>query len=176
MRHGPCGQYGITQKKQTARKKLLEDLLDKLKNGSAPVRYTAANKLGKLGVKDAIDHLIDALDDEDEMVRDNVIFALGELEGTKAVPRLVRTLKSDKSPRVRKSAAKSLGMIKAVPAVGALVAALADPDFKVRKSAARALGRIGDKSAVPALTTALQDPDYTVVKYVEDAIERLTGL
>lgn len=154
----------------------MEDLIEKLKSGSAPARYTAANKIGKSGDAAAADHLIDALDDEDEMVRDNVIFALGELSAVKAAPHLARILRRDKSARVRKSAAKALGMMKAESSVGALCQALRDEDFKVRKSAARALGRIGDAKALPSLKDALKDPDLTVSKYVEDAIERLTGL
>jgi len=154
----------------------LEDLLEKLASGSAPVRFTAANKLGKLGDPAAVDRLMDALDDEDEKVRDNVIFALGELKAKKAAARLIKLVKKDNSERIRKSAAKALGLIKAPEAVDALIGALKDDDFRVRKSAARSLGGIGDKRAISALRAAMDDPNYTVTKYVEDALERLNGL
>jgi len=154
----------------------LWELIGKLEKGTAAARYTAANKLGKLGDSSAIDPLIDALDDEDDKVRDNVIFALGELGAVKAAPRLIRLLKSDGNDRIRKSAAKALGMMRVADAVDVLITSLNDADFRVRKSAARALGRIGDKKALPALQKALDDPNYTVTKYVEDAIDRLTGL
>jgi len=151
----------------------MEELLAKLKDGSAPARFTAANKLGKLGDRKAVLPLIAALDDEDDKVLDNVIFALGELGDARAVPHLVRVLGRNKSERARKSAAKALGMLGSRDAVDALIAALKDTDFKVRKSAARSLGQIGDRKAVPALKSAMNDPDYTVVKYVEDALDRL---
>lgn len=148
-------------------------LVEKLKSSSAPARYAAANKLGKLGDKAAVLHLIDALHDEDEKVGDNVIFALGELGDLRAIPHLIKLLKSSKSERLRKSAAKALGMMHSETSVDALIGALKDPDFKVRKSAARSLGQIGDKKAVPALMEAQKDPDYTVVKYVDDALDRI---
>ncbi len=154
----------------------LEGLLDKLKSPSAPARYSAANKLGKLGDGKAVGPLIAALYDEDEKVGDNVIFALGELGDVKAVPHLMKLLGSSKSSRLRKSAAKALGILRSRDCVDALVKALKDEDFKVRKSAARSLGQIGDNKAVPALKAAMNDPDYTVVKYVEDALDRLSGL
>jgi len=154
----------------------VEELLNKLRNGAAPVRYTAANRLGKLGDKTAVNYLLVALDDEDEKVADNVIFALAELGDQKAVFPLMKVLKHSGSDRLRKSAAKSLGMLKSRDSVEALVAALKDPDFKVRKSAARSLGQIGDRRAVPALRAAMADTDFTVVKYVEDALDRLEGL
>lgn len=154
----------------------IDELLAKLGSDSPAVRYTAANKLGKLGDESAIDPLIDAMDDEDEKVRDNVIFALGELRALKSSHRLIRLVKSDKSDRIRKSAAKALGLMKAADALDALIGALKDTDFRVRKSAARSLGKIEDIKALPALREALKDPNYTVTKYVEDAIERLSGL
>lgn len=154
----------------------LDELLDKLGNDSVPVRYAAANKLGKLGDRVAVPYLIAALDEEDDKVKDNLIYALGELGDHSAVPVLSRILRKDKSDRLRKCAAKALGMLGSATAVEDLISALNDEDFKVRKSAARALGQIGDKRAVPALKKALDDPDYTVTKYVEDALDRLSDI
>jgi HEAT repeat protein len=154
----------------------IEELITKLKTGTAPSRYTAANKLGKLGDKAAVNHLLLSLDDEDAKVADNVIFALGELGDQKAVPPLIKVLNHSKSDRLRKSAAKALGLLGSKEAVDSLISALNDPDFKVRKSAARSLGQLGDKKAIPALKKAMQDPDFTVDKYVDDALDRLEGL
>ena len=170
---GPGSTFVLEVLIQAVETNAIEELFTKLKEGSAPGRFTAANRLGKMGDKKAVDHLIAALDDEDDKVLDNVIFALGEIGDARAVPHLVRMLGRSKSGRARKSAAKALGMLCSKDAVNALVRALKDEDFKVRKSAARSLGQIGDRAAVPALKEAMSDPDYTVVKYVEDALDRL---
>jgi len=161
---------------ETVATEIMEELLDKLKNGSTAIRYTVANKLGKMGDKTAVGPLIEAIDDPDDKVVDNAIYALGELGDRKAIPRLIRALRSGKNERIKKSAAKALGMLAAKEAVDTLISALSDEDFRVRKSAARSLGQIGDKNAVPALKKALGDPNFTVTKYVEDAIERIQGL
>jgi len=152
----------------------LDELLDKLSSDSVPIRYAAANKLGKLGDKGAVPYIIAALDDTNEKVKDNLIFALGELGDISAVNVLAKILATDKSDRLRKCAAKALGLIGSATATDDLISALGDDDFKVRKSAARALGQIGDKRAIPALKKALDDPDYTVTKYAEEALDRLS--
>ncbi|HEY3347982.1 MAG TPA: HEAT repeat domain-containing protein [Nitrospirota bacterium] len=154
----------------------LGELLDKLKNGDAPARYLAANKIGKLGDKSAVDHLLTALRDQDMMVADNIIFALGELGDQKAVHALVRLLRVGSHEKLRKSAAKALGMLGSKDAVDPLIAALSDPDYKVRKSAARSLGKIGDPRAIPALGKAAEDSDYNVSKHAKEALDKLQAI
>lgn len=156
-------------------KDYIEVQLQKLKHGDAPARYTAAARLGKLGDKNAVEHLLAALADLDQMVLDNVIFALGELGDARAVYPLIRLVRTGGSERLRKSAAKALGLLGNPDAIDALVVALSDKDFKVRKSAARSLGQIGDERAAPALAAAVDDPDYTVGKHAQEALARINS-
>ncbi len=68
----------------------------------------------------------------------------------------------DTDTRVRKSAARALGLIKDKSAVPALIEILKGDDWRVRQAAVQALGQIKDKSAVPALMEALKDDDWRV--------------
>ncbi|HMK15912.1 MAG TPA: HEAT repeat domain-containing protein, partial [Methanomicrobiales archaeon] len=58
----------------------------------------------------AVDHLIKALSDKDEMVRSQAARALGEMRDPKAVDHLIRALK-DRHKLVRAEAAEALGRI-----------------------------------------------------------------
>jgi HEAT repeat protein len=77
-----------------------------------------------------------------------------------AVNPLIKALKGDRDPAVRKNAAAALGSI--VPdnqaAVQPLIGALKDPDIRVRMAAAAALGMHGSeaKDAIPALREMMQ--------------------
>jgi len=64
--------------------------------------------LGKIGDDDAIDSLIEALNDDCWTVRENATKALGNIGSVKAVEPLIITLNSDEW-RLRKYAAVSIG-------------------------------------------------------------------
>jgi len=64
------------------------------------------------------------------------------LGASEAVP-VIMPLLRDPEEWVRKSAAKSLGMLRARSAVNDLISALGDSSYMVRKNAARSLGQIG---------------------------------
>jgi HEAT repeat protein len=63
----------------------------------------------------------------------------------------------DKRPKVRRSAAETLGELEDARAVEPLAHALKDSDADVRLSIALALGMIGDARATASLTYALKD-------------------
>lgn len=99
-----------------------------------------------------------------EVVREAAGHALGLLgtEAARATPALARALR-DREGRVRQEAAGALARI-GEPAVGDLIAALADPNAVVRQAAAHALGQIGPaaEAAVPDLVARLNDADEHV--------------
>jgi HEAT repeat protein len=68
----------------------------------------------------------------------------------------------DGAPEERRQAAEGLGRSGGPAAVGALCAALEDPEWTVRAETARALGRIGAAAGISCLTKALEDDDLQV--------------
>ncbi|TWU13925.1 putative lyase [Symmachiella macrocystis] len=125
-------------------------------------RQLAAMILGEMGpgAKPAVDNLIQAIDDKNELVKRDVIVALALI-----------------GPDASKASDK-------------LIALLDDPDAAARPAAAFALGKIGEKRAIPILerTAIVKDNDRlrlasahalitldpTNDKYIQLAVPRLT--
>ena len=153
----PNANSGGGIESKTRIEQLIENLTDRK---DAYGRYYAAEALGEIGpnAKEAIPHLIIALEDENVVVKSSTAWALGKIgPGAKeAIPHLIIALK-DKNYYVRKCAVDALGNIGpgAKEAVPALISALKDEIACVRESAGQALGKIG-KDAVPELLNALQ--------------------
>ena len=122
------------------------------------VRSSAVVALSKIATPEAqkaveeyISALIQALSDEDEVVRANAAEALGEI-GEPAVPALIQAL-SDEDEVVRASAVVVLGEIgePAKEIVPALIQALSDESMSVRASAVLMLGQIATPEAQKAV-------------------------
>jgi HEAT repeat protein len=87
-----------------------------------------------------VGQLFQLLNDPDEKTRADAVIQLGRLKLDQAVDPICATLASDKSPVVRDSAAKALGLIGATRSLTALLhASQADPDNDVRRSASFAV-------------------------------------
>jgi HEAT repeat protein len=137
--------------------------------------------------KSDIEHLIQALSDNERFVRMNAAIALGKIGEEKAIEVLAKTL-NDKSELVRMNAAIALGKIGKEEAIEVLAKTLHDESidyrltiieilckigdpvathllikllndeyFLVRGNAASALGKIGDPKAIDPLITLLKD-------------------
>jgi hypothetical protein len=103
---------------------------------AAPTTMTATYGNGELKNVADVNALLQMLNDPDEKTRSDAVIQLGRLKADRAVDPVCATLASDKSPLVRESAAKALGLIGAPRALTALIhAAQADPDNNVRHSA-----------------------------------------
>ncbi len=87
--------------------------------------------------------------------------ALGELDQSDAVPKLVEAFDDD-DPRVRARAARACGEIGDPRATSGLRGLLADSVAGVRREAAEALGRIGNREALQALLEMYDDTDERV--------------
>lgn len=79
------------------------------------------------------------------------------------VAELIAALK-DQHPKVRRSAAETLGELEESRAAEPLTLVLKDSDSNVRLSAALALGMIGDTSATASLIYALNDEHNEAVR------------
>jgi len=155
--------------------RVVEQLIQALKDENRYVREEAAMALGEIGDKRAVEPLINALKDEDSDVRMEAAEALDQMGwkpgyvtekayylvakkewdeavklGEPAVEPLINALKD-------KEAAEALVKIGDERAVEPLINALKDEDSSVRWEAAGALGEIGDERAVEPLINALKD-------------------
>ena len=136
-------------------------LIELLERPEQTIRARAAVSLGRLGPRAgaAAGALAVALGDTDRVAA-AAAFALGKIQATSAVPRLIEAL-GHKDRLVRRGAAESLGRLgrAATGAVDALIGLLEDEDWHVPHLAATALGRIGPeaRAAIPALTAIVAD-------------------
>ena len=108
---------------------------------SSVTRADAAEALGEIGDKRAVEPLIDALRDADYTVQLHAAEALVKVGDKRAVEPLIVTLKVGDSS-LRMLAAKALGEIGDAGAVEPLTAALKDDDVFVRNRAESALEKI----------------------------------
>jgi HEAT repeat protein len=117
-------------------------------------RRRAAEYLGIIRNKAATPHLVLALKDDDDDVREAAQNALSLIDidwkqseaARAAIPQFAAALK-DSRGGVRANAAKLLGEIADPAGVEPLIKALSDDDVKVRHQAADALKKIGDPSS-----------------------------
>lgn len=156
------GQSGATGLKTLA-KLLAADEVD--------ARFWAVRGLWANGSPEAVARLIEALQDEAEMVRSGAALALGELKAEAAVKPLARLLGSDPSAS-GDHAGDALGKI-GQPAAPVLIEAMASKLAWVRRRAAKALIQVESKEAIPALFKALEDESYVVRHYAEEALARM---
>jgi hypothetical protein len=153
------------------KEKDIDRLIGVLKSRNTDSVITAAQALGVLGNRLAVEPLVILFHNASTppAVRLAAAEALLELKSAPAVVTLLGALRRD-SWEVRRNAAAVLGQIQAVWAVAPLAAALDDPHPVVRRSAAVALKRIGTAEAIAALRArfapatlpeALSSPEVT---------------
>lgn len=118
--------------------------IEQLKNGSDFERRKAANKLGNIGNKKAVGHLIKALKDLDRFVRKNSAHSLGKIGDKKAIKPLIQILGSEDS-EFRWSAKEAL--VKVGASSEDLTLAFKSNNHYKREMALEALSEIGGKKA-----------------------------
>jgi HEAT repeat protein len=125
------------------------------------LRMAAANALGRLDDASGLQHLVEALDDEDSRVRLRACQACGTFADPRSVPALTERL-SDDDPRVRRAAANALGNVGTDQALAPLLDLLDDGDESLRRIAAGALGKANNPEPVEPLARALGDESAVV--------------
>lgn len=161
-------------------KRDVEGLIETLKDNHSPVREReeAARALGEIG-EPAVKPLIEALEDENLLVQEWAIKALGKIGDAKAVKPLIESISRTQHIRFRPVVQLDILLVKAVealvkigePAVKPLIKALKD-EF-VRAEAAQALGKIGDARAVKPLIQALKVDDGLARGDIERALKKI---
>ena len=107
------------------------------------VRTRVACILVDFGGEDKVAHIAKVLkNDENELVRHEAAFALGQMSYSSAIPPLTDATLNDPSMFVRHEAAIALGVVGSTAAKEALQKALNDPDKPVVESAIVALSNI----------------------------------
>jgi beta-lactamase regulating signal transducer with metallopeptidase domain len=101
--------------------------------------------------------LIAALDDSVATVREDAVYALGQLEAKEAAAPLGVRLGREPDAKVRTMIAWALGQLEDPAGIPALAAALRDSSEEVRGRAAWAIGSIEPETAPPELLVALKD-------------------
>jgi HEAT repeat protein len=134
----------------------IEPLLAALDHFHPMVRATVARTLGTIGDRRVVMDLLARLADGElqRPARVAVIEALGTLGDKRAVPMLVLQV-SFNEPSIRRSALRTLGMLKDDRAVAALTPLLRTADYAL--DALKTLGRIGSPDAIPALVRVVAE-------------------
>jgi HEAT repeat protein len=139
--------------------KAADQLIRALRDESVDVRANSAWALGRIESGRSLANLISLFNDPAEKVRLAAITSVGHMDdSTSSIPALIRVLRQDNAPAVRRVAAWALGNLEARDGVPALTDALArDADARVREMSAWALGNIEDHGSVQALGAAARN-------------------
>lgn len=118
-------------------------------------RERAAETLRRVGRR-ALPDMLEQLDKSDADTTIAVIYVLGQLKATQAVPNLIKQLKTSSNPAIRLAVVETLGGIHAQEATPLLLHALqSDPDEDVRAQAARSLTELGHVSVMEVMFKTL---------------------
>ena len=132
--------------------------LERLQRTSPTMRAAAAEALGALRDRRALEPLLEASKDPAANVQLAAIRALGRLGDQKAQTTLLPLLQTP-AEEVLIAAAEALGLLRIDRAIKPLIKLLDDEHPRVRAAAAEALGHLGDVRAIDALRQRLSDKD-----------------
>ena len=135
----------------------LDSLFASLSHQKFTVRWTTADRLGKIGDRRAVDPLVVALQDPHWLVRLHAAKALGRIGDSRAISSLIDAL-HDQNPSVRRRATVALGRFDNERAVQNLIVALDDPDKWVRAYAVESLAKHVTPPIVVLIASAVRDP------------------
>lgn len=154
-------------------------LSEKFVSGDTNTKCDVINLLYETKTSEAIPVLIQALSDNDWIVRENAASQIGLLGIwldknllEDALTELICILQTDPEIPVRSSAAISLGVIGNSQTISALIEALSQEAPVVRASVINSLRRLRDPAAIHPLVHSLKEDDYVC----EAAIKALCAL
>ncbi|HIE28365.1 TPA: HEAT repeat domain-containing protein [Candidatus Poribacteria bacterium] len=149
------------------------NIVHNLQSTSKNVRQEAARKLGELGVEDAVEPLLLALfDEEDVAVRIQIIEALSQLGTDEAIAGIMDMF-DDPDNSVRRAAINTLRGIDSDEVIDELMyLANEDRDRSIRLVAIDALFQYEDEKVSQMLAELSSDPDPTIRDAIKHGIEQ----
>ncbi|MEG6523940.1 HEAT repeat domain-containing protein [Desulfotomaculum sp. 1211_IL3151] len=142
----------------------METLIKNLKDVYWRTRAKAAKELGEVGDAAAVFPLIDALLDEERVVKNNAVEALGKM-GQSAVLPLINVLSNQDNYPISDEVSKALvkiGTQTVKPLVRLLETCLEDGNDIIFTRVANTLGEIGDPEAVLPLINSLNEGNTAI--------------
>jgi len=113
-------------------------------------KLSAISALGRLGNKEAVPYLVEALQSENHYVRRESARALGMLGISEAVEPLIEAVDMDKDNEVRRNAIVALGQLGDEQAVDILTQAMEESSFLIKRAAEASLKQIrGERRDTP---------------------------
>jgi HEAT repeat protein len=150
------------------------DMAKNLESENPVIREDTAKIAHNFDSPEVRSALVEALDDEAEMVRFNAIKSLVELEETQAVSKLVEMLETEESPKVHREVIDALGQLQQVEAVPALIAHIErNMDPKPPLNAIWALGFLEDNQSLALLSALAEHEDPYVAWNSKKALASL---
>jgi HEAT repeat protein len=163
--HSPIARHRVLALRGAVRQRLVssDDWRGALVDGDVTVRREALNQIAHVALDDEEVYaaLMHCLDDEDALVVDGAVFALGEHLYVAAVERMCVIATSHDDARCRESAIAALGAIGDDRARPAILGAL-DDKAPVRRRAIVALSNFEGPDVDEALARASEDRDWQV--------------
>ncbi len=92
--------------------RVVEALLYRLNEDTLYLREAVIQSLGKIGSKEALPHLLSAIEDSHFSIRMSAVTALGAINDPRAIPFLERTAKDDSDAMVREEALKAIAVMR----------------------------------------------------------------
>jgi HEAT repeat protein len=136
------------------------------------VRRRALESLAHKDTEGLNEMIRNAYYDEDELMRQSAIFAMGRT-GDIRWSKLVMEETGSANPAMRFEAAQAAGEMTLKPAVQLLIRLVDDPDSIVREAAITALGKIGGTPARRALEFLARSEDEALAQAADDALAEL---
>ena len=152
--------------------KSIDELILDLKDEDDFVKEEAIGSLELKG-EEAVEPLIEALDQRNKDIKLGAIEVLKAIGDTRAIPALVNAL-GDRNKLVRREASTALTTM-GDEAIEPVLAELDNPKWRVRGAACWILGALDAKEALPKLEELLEDESSFVQYGAKDAINRING-
>ncbi|MGC1395618.1 MAG: HEAT repeat domain-containing protein [Coleofasciculaceae cyanobacterium] len=174
VRENAVKALGDISAEDKAEPQIIQSIIAKFKDSNRSVRGTAVHVVVVKYQPAFIKPLIEALNNQSDLVRENAARALGQIASnkkivpTEAITQLIQSLKQDNNSSVRMYAAMTIAATgeSAKAAIPQLIQSLKqDQHFAVRTYAAGAFIYMGEsgKEAIPQLIQSLkEDPNATV--------------
>jgi HEAT repeat protein len=137
------------------------------------VRRRALEGLAYLDDASVCDLIDSAYYDEDDLMRQSAVFAMGRSANRRWAKYVLAEL-DNPAPAMRFEAATAAGELSLTAAIKPLIRLLDDSDGSVSEAAVLALGKIGGADARRAIEACLGSPDEHLAEAAGEALEELT--